>query len=451
MKATISLSSQQGNQIYLPKKYYNPKIRFISFGSFTKECHVNLHDKPEELSISEDLFKELHIPYLSSIHLFVHENTLYVGALVGIFTAGFTDSKFRPVGERSLFFAKLLSIEQTVGVISFVFGAHQINWDKGTINGYFYRKDGWAKIEVPFPNVVYDRLPNRKTANHRAFIKIKKRLSEEYLIPWFNPGFFNKWEIHKLLQKDTLVAAYLPETYEQPSIERIERMLSKYNHVFLKPANGSLGLGVFQIIYSREEEAYYCRYKDDQENENRLQKFTSLEALLKRLFRNKQLENYIVQQGITLMRKEHKVIDFRIHTNKNVRGKWEVSVIAGKISGRGSVTTHINNGGLVKTIEEIFPTRDDCIKAREKLKEAALLLSRSIDDKVEGSIGEIGFDLGIDKNGHLWLFEANSKPGRSIFAHPKLKDFDFTSRKLSLEYALFLTENTIKQPEEVLL
>jgi hypothetical protein len=69
---------------------------------------------------------------------------------------------------------------------------------------------------------------------------------------------------------------------------------------------------------------------------------------------------------------------------------------------------------------------------------------------MEGIIAEIGFDLGIDRHGDVWFFEANSKPGRSIFSHPELRDFDHLTCKLSLAFAVFLTEQTILHPEEVL-
>ena len=68
---------------------------------------------------------------------------------------------------------------------------------------------------------------------------------------------------------------------------------------------------------------------------------------------------------------------------------------------------------------------------------------------MEGIIGEIGFDLGIDRNGSVWLFEANSKPGRSIFSNPQLKEYDQLTRKLSLAFAIYLTERAISQPEEI--
>ena len=97
-------------------------------------------------------------------------------------------------------------------------------------------------------------------------------------------------------------------------------------------------------------------------------------------------------------------------------------------------------------MEEIFST-EECILYNERLSNAALLLSDALDRHVEGIIGEIGFDLGIDRKGEVWLFEANSKPGRSIFTHPELKDFDLLTRKLSIAFAVFLTEQSLLHPE----
>ncbi len=84
-----------------------------------------------------------------------------------------------------------------------------------------------------------------------------------------------------------------------------------------------------------------------------------------------------------------------------------------------------------------------------KLSEAALNISKALERNMEGIIGEIGFDFGLDRNGHVWLFEANSKPGRSIFKHPQLREFDFLTRKLSLSFAVFLAEASIMKPQEI--
>jgi hypothetical protein len=240
---------------------------------------------------------------------------------------------------------------------------------------------------------------------------------------------------------------YLPETHLFTGFEQVERLLSKYGHLYMKPINGSLGSSIYQIRYSFENNEYYCRYRD--ESGNKLRKYRSLEYLINHLLADYDLETFIVQQGISLMRMNGNSVDFRIHTNKDRRGQWQVTAIAAKIAGQGSMTTHINNGGDIKTIDEIFPDAAERNQVTAKLVEAALLLSRCIDEKIEGYIGEIGFDVGIDKDGRVWLFEANSKPGRAIFDHPKLKESDRLTKELFLDYALHLTEKALFTPEEM--
>ncbi|HET7615921.1 MAG TPA: YheC/YheD family protein, partial [Bacillales bacterium] len=122
---------------------------------------------------------------------------------------------------------------------------------------------------------------------------------------------------------------------------------------------------------------------------------------------------------------------------------------AAKVAGNGSVTTHIKYGGEVKTIEEVLGAEGKANLAREQLIRAALAISVVLEEKTEGIIGEIGFDLGIDRNGKVWLFEANSKPGRHIFIHPKLKTADERSRRLPLAFAVHLAEKRMNAPAMV--
>jgi hypothetical protein len=450
-KYSIKTTNSTDHYIHLPISTMKfGHVNTLSFGTLMLPCEIQYSQELEEsILLPLEMATQLMLPTNGKTHLFFNDGTLHLGPLIGIFTAGFTESILRPIGERSLFFAKFLSLDQSLGLYTFVFGAHHINWEEGTIDGFTYGKNGWKQTTFPFPNAVYDRLPNRRIENHQALRLVKKRLTEEYSIPWYNPGFFNKWSIHKLLVHDTQVAKYLPATYHTPSISKMEEMLASFQSIYLKPANGSLGLGVYHLMYSREDNQYYSRYRDEKEV-NRLRKYPSIEHFLKASFKDRLLSSYLAQQGIKLIRLDGKPIDFRIHTNKDEHGVWKVTAIAAKVAGKGSVTTHLNSGGVVKTLEEIYPEPQDRVKVFHDLTEAAIILSNVIDDKIQGFIGEIGFDLGIDQNGRIWMFEANSKPGRSIFCHPELKDADIHSRKASLEYGLFLSKKAIFNPEELI-
>ncbi|WP_226644847.1 YheC/YheD family protein [Mesobacillus subterraneus] len=450
-KYPIEIISHSKQLVFVPADLIltNP-INKIAFGNKVVDVTCAPHPKGKNVVVlSNDVQKELSMPDLSiSLHLFIDQNTLFIGPLIGILTSGFTPFPLRPIGERSMFFAKLLSVNKTVGALPFVFGEEHIDWDQGLIEGYFFVDGGWMKIKVPFPNVVYDRLPNRRTERKSELRSLKSRMQADYLIPWYNPGFFSKLDVFERLQQDDRAAEYLPETHQFSSFSVIERMLSNYGNVYVKPANGSLGLGIHQILFDKYNGYYYCRYRD-QEGINKLTKFESLEKLMKKIFHKRNLSQMIVQQGISLLRSEKRLIDFRVHTNKDEYGVWQVAAIAAKIAGQGSVTTHVNNGGVVKSLDELFEERTERELYEEKLSEAALILSSILEKNMEGIIGELGFDFGIDKSGKVWLFEANSKPGRSIFKHPKLKNFDLLTRKLSLSFGIFLAEKAITAPEDI--
>ncbi|WP_042356561.1 YheC/YheD family protein [Bacillus rubiinfantis] len=427
----------------------NKTLKKISFGSRSLAVKFYPHpDCDDRIIISQYIQEALQFPSLSlPLHVFCKNEQLTMGPLVGVFTSGFTTDKKLPIGERTEFFSKLLSVQKMTATLPFVFGEEHIDWEQGCIDGMFFVNQTWQKHSIPFPDVIYDRIPNRRSESRAKIKKVKERLQTDYLIPWYNPGFFNKLDVYERLQQDASVENYLPETHPFTSFSMIEHMLAQYGHVYIKPKNGSLGLGIHQVIYDKQTNEYYCRYQE-QGIINRLRKFSTLESLFDIVFSNQQLEKMVVQQGIHLLRHEQKMLDFRVHTNKDEQGKWLVTAIAAKIAGSGSVTTHLRSGGVIKTLEELF-SREESAKYTHKLSTAALDLSRALAENMEGIIGEIGFDLGLDRHGNVWLFEANSKPGRSIFTHPDLQTSERLTRKLSIAFAVFLAEKAIVHPEEL--
>ncbi|WP_243296311.1 YheC/YheD family endospore coat-associated protein [Bacillus litorisediminis] len=447
---TLKIVDQEGFSLGYPKNWSQSKPVKVSFGGATEEVQsAPLTTADHTFLLSKPLAEKLYMPLtIRRIHVIQKDNTLYFGPLIGIITSGFTSIKTKPIGDRSSFFSRIMRFQAKQGVVFIVFGKDHINWDEGTIKGFSYNEQGWEQVTVPFPNVIYDRLPNRKMEGEEKFRIVKKKLQDEYLIPWFNPGFFNKLDVFERIEQDNDAQRYLPETHAFTSFDVIERMLSKYGHVYVKPQNGSLGSGIHQLFYDRDSDSYYCRFKDKEGNK-RLRKYQTLESLFNNLFKNKSLKNMMIQQGIALMKYNHHPVDFRVHTNKDEAGNWTVSAIAAKVAGTGSPTTHIKYGGEVKTLEEIFPDTKQRKKIEDQITEASLILSRALEKNMEGIIAEIGFDLGVDQQEQIWLFEANSKPGRSIFIHPDLKGFEHLTRKLMLSYAIYLTKMSILSPEEL--
>lgn len=439
---TIQIDEQNEAAISLPYIFSSiDPLHSIYFGTkhvSCKDAHI-YYTPTSHIRIGKALATELHLPFAAQTHVFIKENTIILGPLIGIFTAGFTDSMEKPLDDhRSATFADFVTPSGDARPFIFLFGGQHINWEKETICGYFYHENAWKQFDVPFPNVIYNRLPNRKAERYRPIVRIQKRLETEFSIPLFNPGFFNKWNVYRMLVLDKIAATLLPETERFESFGQIERFLSCHDHVYMKPIHGSFGSGIHQIHYSRKENMYYCRYRN--ENTNILRKYRSLETLINHLLQGHDLNTFLVQQGISLLTIDNQAVDFRIHTNKNRAGIWTVSTIVAKLAGKGSVTTHVRSGGEIKLLNEIFQNEETYKQVTNMLANVALYTSKLIDKHVKGHIGEIGFDLGLDKDGHIWLFEANSKPGRTVFQNEKLKNSNILTKQLFCEYALYLTE-----------
>lgn len=113
-----------------------------------------------------------------------------------------------------------------------------------------------------------------------------------------------------------------------------------------------------------------------------------------------------------------------------------------KKAGRGSVTTHVKNGGSLMTPQQALSRTfgSEAADVLDKAKQVAINLSEAIERNYPHRLGELGLDIGIDKNSEIWMFEANAKPGRSIFKHPSLKSEGRASLDYIIEHCLYLSK-----------
>lgn len=389
--------------------------------------------------------RKLTFPFMGSIRAQYHHQKLRLGPVIGILTTGFRKKPSTPFGARTIFFQNFLLASHSAKPFIYVFTPEMVNWQTRTVSAWYYKKNNtgqyqWVRLLSPLPDVIYERVPNRKAEALERVQTCLARFKNEEHIPVFNQGFFNKWTIYLLLKSHPKTREYTPETYLAPSLETLQYMLDKYQMVYLKPSGGSLGMGIFRITYDPLQ-GYYCRFHQGEKNV--LHRFQSLEKLLYYYFRkNKQrFQNYLVQQGIRLLKIGNRPLDFRVHMHKDSMGEWKIVGIAAKVAGSGCITTHVRTGGSVFTddlLDKALPEKADHLK--KSLAKAAKTIALSLEEKLNEPLGELGMDLGIDQELKVWLFEVNSKPGRHIFLHPSLREAGRQSAKYITEYSLKLAD-----------
>jgi hypothetical protein len=391
--------------------------------------------------MSAGLRRQVRIPKAGSVYLSnVEGEELQLGPLIGVLTDSVNRSSAAPFGERTGFVKQLLHLGQKKAYF-FAFTPRDINWEQETIHAWFLDGGGdFIRRVVPLPDVVYNRLPSRQAENGTVITSLRERFIRKK-IPFFNWSFFNKSDVYTMLDNDLEALRHLPESINNPSPEKIKELLEKHQFLYYKPTAGSLGIGIYRLTY-HPRKGYFIRYRRG--SGNVLLRFNNFNSLMKMLRgrHGSGLGHYVVQQGIRLVEIDNCPIDFRFHMHKDGRNQWVVAGIGAKKAGRGSVTTHIKNGGSLMTPEQALSrTFDD--KSEEVLREAkevAVRLCEAIERNYSHTLGELGLDIGIDRDGAVWMFEANAKPGRSIFKHPALKEQGKASLEYILDHCLYLSK-----------
>ena len=446
-----------GNTIYATGSLFNQlkippdrKSVRIAFGKKRVSTPIRRIRRPgNHLFLPPAVRSAIRVPRRGVSYILNQSGELKLGPLIGIMCSSAWRSPQQPFGRRSELIKTFLR-HGNDKAFYFAFRPRDIDWENETVVAWFPNESGkWERKIVPLPDVVYNRLPSRSAEKSQWILGLKERFLKRN-IPIFNWSFFDKWDVYDLLKHDPDASPHVPESIINPSPEELRQMLEKHSFIYLKPTSGSLGIGIIRITYHKNS-GYFVRYRSG--GRNVLLRFTRFPALihfLQRLTRGR-MRNYVAQQGIRLLELDGSPIDFRFHMNKNGRNEWVVGGVGAKRAGRGSITTHVRTGGQVippeKALARIFGEE----KARAVLQEArqtAIKLARAIERNYRYRIGELGFDLGIDKDGNIWMFEANSKPGRSIFKHPALKEQGRETLSLIFEHCLYLAKFRNPKREE---
>lgn len=446
----ITEHTQSSNKVFISQDIIKDFIKddwiTIKYGREKAKAQVVPVKGKKSIKLSSNLWEQLSIPFVHQVHFALSRDSLKIGPLIGIFTTLVYPDLSAPAGKRTGFYKRYLASQKEVSASYFLFGPKDISFSRKRIYGYFLRMNNgqstWERHSVPFPDVIYNRV-FRIGEKMKHVIQAKELMQREGT-KIFNPFCFNKWDIYQRIVHDSKARTYLPETILGPSKEQLKDLLLKYKMIYLKPVEGYMGLGIVKMYY--KPNGIFCRY--NRKRTNYLKRFSSLTAALKHIFESKSLKGYIAQQGIQLIQLDDRAIDLRVHTNRDRYGRWKMTAVAAKMAGKGSVTTHIRTGGEVFSFDDVierFFSRERQTIVKNKLEEAVLTLSESIENHLPEYVGDIGFDIGIDQEGHPWMFEANSQPGRHIFAHPSLREKEPLSRRMILDFSLYLSNFTTKE------
>lgn len=212
----------------------------------------------------------------------------------------------------------------------------------------------------------------------------------------------SKWLKTKALLSNPYIAKHIPSSRLFNAIN-LRIMISQYGMVVLKPVCGTGGIGVMKV--SRSGNVYKLTHKTSTRSYSG---FSGLLSALKAVCRKR---SYLIQRGIHLATIEGRPIDYRVKYVKE-NGAWSYRAMVGRLARRGLFVTNLCRGGSQLTaaqgIRRSLSSRLVGIKKRE-MRQLTNASTGVLESRYPG-LAQLGYDYGIDRKGHIWMLEVNTRP-----------------------------------------
>ncbi|MTI81691.1 MAG: YheC/YheD family protein [Firmicutes bacterium] len=420
MLVNITTKANEKATVYLSKFLLdhflinNGQLFTLKVGMLEMPVWIRVLDVLEDSSIklTSDVISYFNLITAKKFYINVHNSKLEIrlGPFLGVFVnTRFFNSLCN--GEIIESAEHMFNAVNHDGGLVYYFSCANIHWLDRKIKGVTFNKEGKIKYSwFGFPKVIYDRGVGFDKDEKQAVKFFRNQISKNKDVCFINSvDYLDKWKTYKYLNKNPFIGDMLPETKLYSDISDISEMLKKYCAVYLKARYGSRGQKIL-IIYPEPDKRFKIKTSN---NEYIVSSMLDLRSFMIEFFEN---QPFVVQQPIELYQYDGKKSDMRVLLCKDGKGNWQVIYNQVKIADKHKPITNVSMGGEVEDFISyytvVFGNENKAKELNDYISEAAVKVSYALEGEV-GPMGEVGLDMGLDKNMKLWFIEANTKPDKN--------------------------------------
>ncbi|MCM3637610.1 YheC/YheD family protein [Sporosarcina luteola] len=217
----------------------------------------------------------------------------------------------------------------------------------------------------------------------------------------------SKWSQYHSLHQERSLRSFLPAT-DLCTKKTLLAFLNTYPEVIIKPCVGQQGRGIVKISLTGDL-AFEVHEK---QNRQVVDDFEQLFSYVHNHYLSQR--DYIVQQRISLMEIDGKPCDVRVITQFD-EGSWILTGQVVKVAAKDYFVS--NRASKLLTLENALSRQNNEISFERCAKWIEMVCKKSSKRllKNNGDLSIIGFDIGIDDKGAVWLIEGNYAPSLSMF------------------------------------
>lgn len=391
------------------------KVQGIAVGSRKVEASVRAGD-PGTVVLSTRLARALLLPVSGGgrrLRARWEDGYLRLGPLVGVLT--WWRRRNPPFGADTPLVASMSRLANKQAILLYAFTPAGLDRRHHRVRGHLYdsAQARWQRQWLPLPDAAYDRLTSRRVANARRTRGARRYLESRLEGRFFNRAFWDKWMVHRALAQDPAWQRLLPETAPYQGAGQLRRWLERYATVWLKPRQGTQGIGI--LVARRLRDGRIAIRRASGGAATRVVRSTA--QLARAVAALKRPGAYIIQEGLRLGRAWGRPFDVRILVQKDGTGTWRSTKVFARVAAPGSLVANISAGGTGVRIARALAgaprsLRSKAAAIRTRIQQLAAELPPVLEQALGGPIGEVGLDLGIETSGRIRFLEANAKPFR---------------------------------------
>lgn len=359
-------------------------------------------------------------------------NRAVIGPLIGILCAENQDGSVKGNFPN---YQAIMETAQMIGGIVFAFTPSSVDWNKKIIQGDIFDRlnNKWVKCSFPFPNVVYNRIQDRAHENKKSSQACIQRFLSHPGLTLYNRSFFNKKGVISTLSKSPVLKKHIPETIVLTSKADLINMFKRHESLYLKPTHSRMGSGIIRVSKLQAQKPYIMQYYAH-DKDLHYYRAHDIHQIWNKIRHEMVRCPYIIQQAVPLATVSACPFDCRLLIQKNHLGRWQVSGLGIRVAGHSrSITTHVPRGGRIATpasvLQQVFPHRK-ASRIEQRVHHLGLAIAKTM-EKHHHPLGEMSADIGLDRRGYPWIFEANAKPMK--FDEPEI-------RKNQLEQVIYYSQ-----------
>jgi glutathione synthase/RimK-type ligase-like ATP-grasp enzyme len=278
----------------------------------------------------------------------------------------------------------------------------------------------WKQEIFPIPNVLYDRCFYGEDVQSKQCISIVSWLKECNDLFFLGYGLPNKYELYNVLKRSSL-RPYLPSTTLINDSNMVLEELSLHQRIVLKPINGSQGNGIFYL----ELKGTSICVKTFNRNQHIHKIFSNHKRFLTWLDLLLTKKSYLFQPYLELLNHQNEPFDIRILLQKDGDGNWVERGRGIRTGHPDGILSNLSAGGRISSFqkwkEHLSPNLEEFLEAEinDILSKIPILLEEAF-----LPLFELGIDIGVTRNGSIWILDINSKPGRKVIlaTNPEMKE-----------------------------